>query len=87
MITDLAKIAVPNVADLMSHQDYTPLETMDNHRRAFTGKGASMRCWYSKTVREILATRGVISKATTRCMADDSSRGYFLEIQQFAAKY
>ena len=87
MITDPVKIAVPNVADLMSFLDYNLLETMGNHRRAFTGKRALKRCWYLKMAREIPATRGVIGKATAKCKADDSSRGYFPVIRELAAKY
>ena len=87
MITDPVKIAVPNVADLMSYLDYNLLETMGNHRRAFTGKRALKRCWYLKMAREIPATRGAIGKATAKCKADDSSRGYFPVIRELAAKY
>lgn len=87
MITDPVKIAVPNVADLMSYLDYNLLETMGNHRRAFTGKRVLKRCWYSKMAREIPATRGAIGKATAKCKADDSSRGYFPVIRELAAKY
>lgn len=87
VITDPVKIAVPNVADLMSYLDYNLLETMGNHRRAFTGKRALKRCWYLKMAREIPATRGAIGKATAKCKADDSSRGYFPVIRELAAKY
>ncbi len=87
MITDLAKIAVPNVADLMSCLDYNLLVTMDNHRTAFTEKEVLKRCLYSRMARGILATEGAISKVTVKCKADDSSRGYFPEIRELAAKY
>lgn len=87
MITDQAKIAVPNVADLMSCQDYNLLGTMGNHRRALTGKRVLKRCWYSKMAREIPATRGAISKATAKCKVNDSSQGYFPDIRKLAAKY
>lgn len=87
VIIDPAKIAVPNVADLKSCLDYNLLGTMGNHRRAFTGKRVLKRCWYSKMAREIPATRGAIGKATAKCRVDDSSRGYFPEIRELAAKY
>ena len=87
MITDPVKIAVPNVADLMSYLDYNLLGTMGNHRRAFTGRKVLKRCWYLKMAREIPATRGAIGKATAKYKADDSNRGYFPEIRELAAKY
>jgi hypothetical protein len=78
VITSLAKIAVPNVADLMSHQGYTLLETKGNHRMVSIGKEASRKCLYSMTEPGILATRGVINKVTTKYRADGSNLGYFL---------
>jgi len=76
--TDLAKIAVPNVADSKSLPDYTLHETKGNHHRESIGKEVSRRCWYSKTEHGILVTKGATSKVTTKYRADDSSRDYFL---------
>lgn len=50
VIEGRAKIAVPNVVDLMSLPNYTHLETKGNHRRVFTETEVWRRCWYSTTV-------------------------------------